>query len=129
MDSQLPQDLKALVEMGMEFEIIDWDEKNKECIYENGTLFTLRGNKRVFLLPSVKWIDNKIVEICVKGYMELIIFVLDRSGNRDGSNILYKYVIQENIPLDASSPHCKVWSSNKKHFDASVSLLRKLMEV
>ena len=113
--SQLLQDLKALVEMGLEFDIDPVYGTMKEIIAINteGIVFNYTDGQQGFIsFPTIEWVDNKIVEVGV-GYHFLIDYCYE-----------YKVWIYTLDDISNKLPT----SQHSKRLDASVSLLRKLWE-
>ena len=106
--SQLLQDLKALVEMGVEFEGQSF--KGLEYIPNEDDLFV---NDFLITNLSVEWIENEIVDIGGAGYRFLIDYCFEEK--------VWIYILDD---LSNEPPT----SQNPKRLDASVSLLRKLWE-
>ena len=127
--SELLQDLKALVEMGVEFEecktyTVSSKSKIPEAIEDffvndiggQPVDFAIISVGKFFRLPSVEWIENKTVE-----YKNS----LDKRHTLVIKNSVYGYWWYS---FKGTYKQNSIWAKNKKRLDASVSLLRKLME-
>ena len=122
MDNQLLSDLKALVEMGVVFEVydgfVDFNKSYEVCIIYNSSFFYLEMGYPL-ALPSVEWVEGK-AQGALTSEKYINIKLLGNGSGRYSITLINFYTPQSVINFD--------FEDDEERLNASVSLLRKLKE-